>query len=366
MKHGGDYVTYLEKYNKMPLDYSENTSPLDMPEGIKNAIITSLDYARRYPDPLNRRLRKKICQHIKSVYDAEISEDEIICGNGAADLIFRICLAKKPKKALIMAPTFAEYEEALRLVNADIEYYSLQEDDYFKIDSKLIDKIKSDVHHYDMIFICQPNNPTGVLTDKELLMELLDVCKEVNSLLVVDECFMEFVDNFKEISLFSEVCEFDNLFILKAFTKLYSMAGVRLGYGVTSDRELLKSIRSSGQPWAVSVMAEFAGMRAVEETDYVSRVRDIVKEQRQEIKNFLREMDIYFIDGEANYILFYINDIELEFSKRMYENGVMIRDCSNYMGLQRGWYRIAVKNEEENKKMLEIFKRCYRGEDYDS
>lgn len=367
MVHGGDYLSYYDKYNKMPLDYSENTSPLDMPDGIKEAIIESLELARRYPDPINRRLRNKLTEFISDFYACHVKSENIICGNGAADLIFRICLAKKPKKALLMAPTFAEYEQALSLVGTEIDYYILEEKNNFKIDSNILDKLRDDKEHYDMVFICQPNNPTGILTDREVLVDLLKICKDKDTLLIIDECFMEFVDNYEDYSLFSEIYNYDSLFILKAFTKLYAMAGVRLGYGVSSDIKLIDDIRNAGQPWSVSVMAEYAGMQAIDENEYVKQVREIVFEEKIKIKEFLCNLGIRYIDSAANFILFKLDSEHVEnFKEDTLKKGLMIRDCSNYIGLDEGWYRIAVKNKAENQEMMRIFKECYEGEKYDS
>lgn len=364
MIHGGDYTSYMMKYGKMPLDYSENTSPFDMPAGIKDAIIESLDLARRYPDPSCRELRSKIASHLFEIYETGISDGEIICGNGAADLIYRICSALKPKRALIFAPTFAEYEQALKANGCEVDYFLLDEKDDFKVGRELLKKIKlgyrednGSESNYDAIFICQPNNPTGILTDKKLLLKILEELNKTASMLIIDECFLDFVDNFEKISLIKYINDSDNLFVLKAFTKLYSMAGVRLGYGVSSNEQLLKNMNSVGQTWPVSVMAQYAGLAALGEKEFVERVMEVVKSEKLRIEAFLEELDIRYIDAKANYILFYVD--KPAFFDELMNSGLMIRDCSNYFGLSDGWYRIAIKGREDNDEMMKIFNRCY-------
>ncbi|MBK5253587.1 MAG: aminotransferase class I/II-fold pyridoxal phosphate-dependent enzyme [Peptostreptococcaceae bacterium] len=348
MKHGGDYVGYYDKYGKMPIDYSENTSPFGLPIGVKSAICDSLDIANRYPDPYCRELRNKLATY------HNVPANSIICGNGAADIIYRLALALKPKKALVTAPTFSEYKSSLNLIGCEIINHALKEENDFKIDEDIFSLIDDDL---DVMYICQPNNPTGMTCEENLLLRILNKCRADGVMLVVDECFLDFVEG--GISLIPKLEEYDNLLILKAFTKLYAMAGVRLGYAISASSYLLSKMRASGQPWNVSTMAQAAGIAAMDEKDYVKRVISNTQKERRVIFDGLNKLEIRHIESEANYILIYTESED--FAIKMEEKGFLIRDCSNYIGLDEGWYRIAVKKHEDNLKLLSAMEEVIIG-----
>ena len=348
MKHGGDYVGYINKYGRMPIDYSENTSPFGMPQGVKSAICDSLDEASRYPDPLSRNLREALAKY------HEVEQDYIICGNGAADVIFRLVLALKPKKAMVTAPTFSEYEEALKLSGCKVNHHILKEENNFEITENILDDVDDDL---DVIFICQPNNPTGKICDRGILDRILNKCREKEILLVIDECFLDFIGNGE--SSISKLKDYKNLFILKAYTKLYAMAGVRLGYGLTSNKKLMDEIIKAGQPWSVSIMAQAAGIAALREKDYVKKVLKNNEDESKYIKGELTKLGIKYFDSKANYILFYIDDYM--FDIKMEEKGFLIRNCSNYIGLDEGYYRIAVKKRDDNVRLIKAMGEILSG-----
>lgn len=340
--HGGDWASYREQYGRDALDFSANVSPLGLPEGVKNAIIRALPEADRYPDPLCRELRGKLAK------TENIPEEYILCGNGAADLIFRLALAAKPKKALLPAPTFAEYGSALETVGCELERHFLQEDDDFAVTERFLDDIDESV---DSVFLCQPNNPTGQLTSLAMVEKILRRCKEYGAILVVDECFLDFLPDGEERSAKRFLSE-KNLVILKAFTKLYGMAGVRLGYCLSSDIELLAKMQASGQPWAVSSLAQAAGIAALDETEYVSQVCDLIAKQRPVLEKGLRALGLRVLDGQANYLLFQATET---LGEELRKKGVVLRSCGNYPGLNGTWYRTAVRTAPENEQLLKTF-----------
>ena len=279
--HGGDWAGFEERFGYEPLDFSVNVT---------------LETADRYPDPLCRRLRKAIAER------EQVEEGSCLCGNGADDLIFRLAAAVKPRKALITAPTFAEYRAAMELQGTDIEEFELKEIDGFSLTEEFTTHIKADT---DIVFICEPNNPTGVTTPRNLLKKILERCAEVGALLVIDECFNDFLDEPEKHSMREFLSDFDNLLILKSFTKLYAMAGIRLGYCLCYDENLLKKIRKSGQEWSVSSLAENAGLAALREEGYVSKLRNLVKSERERVVQELNAMGIDRVYGEADYLLFH-------------------------------------------------------------
>lgn len=330
--HGGDWTgTYL--------DFSANVSPFGVPDGVQRAIREAASVADRYPDPLCRRLRA-------AIGDAErVPPDWILCGNGAADLIYRAAFAQRPKRAVVTAPAFSEYETALSLSDCDIVRYPLCAERDFRLDAGFLNVLTPET---DMAFLCQPNNPTGVTTEKALLFRILKRCREIECRLVLDECFLDFLERPEDFSLKDALSDFPNLAILRAFTKFYGMAGVRLGYALCSDAAFSDAMRRSGPPWSVSVLAQAAGIAALRETDSVSRLRALISVERPRLYSELREMGLRVIPGEANFLLFQSPSPLDEPLKR---RGIVLRNCGNFRGLDHTWYRVAVRTEAENRRL---------------
>ena len=335
--HGGDVYKH-----KDCLDFSANLNPLGTPESVKQAIIHSLDHIAQYPQVGCGVLRERIAE------SEGVKAEEVICGNGAAEVIFTLCHAVKPKRALIPAPTFAEYGQALASTGCELEYYMLTENDGFVLSEAYLDILHKGL---DMAFLCNPNKPTGMLIPHRLLKRILEKCRKLDILLVVDECFLDFVKEPEEYSLKRSLSGFNNLFILKAFTKRYAMAGVRLGYGLCSDRKLMERMELCVQPWNVSTMAQAAGLQALTETEYVEEGRQLVFREAQWLKDELVRIGYKVFPSEANYIFFKGPEELFDFCLR---KRILIRDCSNYPGLTKGYYRIAVKRHEENVKLIEV------------
>ena len=333
--HGGDVYTYKDCN-----DFSANCNPLGTPESVKEAIRNSLNHISNYPQVGCTRLISAIADYEK------VDENYIICGNGAADLIFNLCRAKKPQKALLLAPSFAEYEQALMSVDCQISRFYLREEDDFYVGEKYIQALEDKP---DMIFLCNPNNPTGILTDRQFLLEILEKCRQLGTFVAVDECFLDFVKSPGQYTLKEKLREYDNLFILKAFTKRYAMAGVRLGYGMCSDKGLLEKMEQMTQPWNVSTMAQEAGIAALKENSYVEKGRKIIFEEAEWLKNQMTRLGLKIFPSQANYIFFKGPGDLFDSCIR---KGILIRDCSNYPGLTRGFFRVAVKQHEDNRKLI--------------
>jgi len=272
--HGGDIYSARQKFaamDKTPelLDFSANINPLGIPEGVKKAIVDSMESYDAYPDPLCRALTGELadCE--------EVPQDWIFCGNGAADIIYRTVQAVKPKKAMVLAPTFAEYEEALHTVGCEVVRYRLYEQNLYQTSEEFLDTLSEDL---DMLFLCNPNNPTGQLMEKDFLLCVLERCKDLGILLFLDECFNDFLEEPAAYSLKEYLGDFKNLLILKAFTKTYALAGLRLGHCLTCKQDLMKRIRRAGQPWSVSIPAQTAGIQAIREQDYLHQSRTLIRE----------------------------------------------------------------------------------------
>ena len=369
---------------RSPLDFSMNVNPLGIPEEVVSAIAKAARSADQYPDPFCRALIQRLAEH------EDIPPEWIFCGNGAADVIYRLARALKPQPQpetkgrrpvlLITAPTFSEYEAAFQEYGWEIRRYPLQEEKGFQIEETglplLLALITEDV---DAVFLCEPNNPTGVTTDRRLLQRILEHCRQQGTTLIVDECFNGFLEEPETHTLKGELPQ-GGLVILKAFTKLYGMAGVRLGYGIcssenrTGDEPLVERLRRAGPPWNVSSLAQAAGIAALEAADHADRGVEIVRQERPWMKEQLRRLGIRSIYGEANYLLFHIGgepeqdpDAPVQSpdapnpGECLRAKGILIRDCSNYRGLGEGWYRIAIRRHEENEQLIAALREVLKG-----
>lgn len=342
LSHGGDIYTKRDiPSGGRLIDFSANLNPFGMQKEIKQAIIENIDSYECYPDPLCRELRAAISQHEK------IDIHNILCGNGAADLIFRIAYGLKPKKALLLAPTFSEYEQALKQVDCEVFYAYLNEAEDFEPKASILSEITEEV---DIVFICNPNNPTGALAKKDLMFEILQRCKEKDVVLVVDECFMDFVENEVEYSLCDRINEYENLIILKAFTKMYSIAGIRLGYMLCKNGRVLSAVMEAGQSWSVSTVASKCGIAALSLEGFTKKTQLLVAENRKLLVDALKAKGMKCYSSSANYILFYSEDTELD--KKLLPYGILIRSCKNYYNLNEHYFRIAVKTKEENEVLI--------------
>lgn len=248
-----------------------------------------------------------------------------------------------------MAPTFAEYASALQSIGCEVQEYVLDARDDFAIGRDFLDRITPET---DIVLLCEPNNPTGRTTDRTLLQDILESCRKNNTLLVVDECFNEFLDDPAAHTLESCLSQNPQLLILKAFTKWYAMAGVRLGYLLGSSPDRLERLRRAGQPWAVSGLAQAAGIAALKEKEYSRALHALIAAQRPLMAAGLTSLGCRVVPGEANYLLFYHPARDLVGALR--RKGVLIRDCSNYTGLEQGWYRCAVRGPAENQTFLRV------------
>lgn len=340
LTHGGDWAGWQARYGGRLLDFSANVSPLGLPEGVRAATAKSLEEADRYPDPLCRALGRAIAAA------EQVSAEWCLCGGGAADLIYRVALAERPRRALVTAPAFAEYELALELAGCKTDLFVLREEDDFELGRAFLDAVAPDM---DMVFLCQPNNPTGRTIPRDLLAAVLERCRERKALLVLDECFCGFLEQPEAYTMKNFLGRYPNLLILKAFTKLYGMAGLRLGYCLCADPALLERMRSAGQPWAVSGPAQAAGIAALNETAYVREVRALIARERPRLAEALIRLGFRVIPGEANYLLF---RAPVSLPEPLRKRGILLRDCGNYRGLGAGWYRTAVRGPEDNARLI--------------
>lgn len=337
--HGGDIYRH-----KGVIDFSSNMNPLGTPEGVIRAAQDAVNRIGCYPDVFQKDLIDAIAEYER------VPAGSVICGNGAAELIFMFAQAAKPRKALILAPTFAEYEQALHSVGCGVRLHTLREQNGFSLTESFLYDLNQDL---DAVILCNPNNPTGRLVDPDLLSRIVDRCRELGIWLMIDECFQDFCDQWDDLSAKSFLSGNPKLFLLKAFTKRYAMAGIRLGYGLASDEKMLDRMRQTVQPWNVSIPAQEAGIAALKEKEYVEKARSIVKTEREYLKTELAALGFHVCDSMANYVFFRGSAGLVE---KALKKGILIRDCSNYHGLGAGYYRVAVRMHEDNVKLIEALR----------
>lgn len=349
--HGGNIEELTRKYNldkEKLIDFSANINPLGLNQNVKKTIIEAIEEINIYPDITYYNLKKSISSYEK------INLDYLTLGNGAAEVIFNLVRAISPKKALLPAPTFGEYEEALLSVNSKIEYYMLKEGNNWDIDIDMLDKINEEI---DMIFICNPNNPTGKLTEKNLLIEILEKAKDYNCVVAIDESFLDFVKENEDYTLINYIEDYKNLFIIKSLTKFFAMPGLRIGYGITYDKTLINKINSISVPWNINVLAEKSAIKALEEKDYINDTINYIENEKDRFYYELCKFnDLKVFKPSVNYIMFKVKkDIDLK--EEMMKENIIIRSCSNYIGLDNKYYRVAVRKREENKRFIDILKK---------
>ena len=343
-QHGGDTEAFRQEYGGDILDFSANCNPLGMPESASAAAVEAVCRHTGYPDPFCRALRAAIARQ------EGLLPGQVLCGNGAADLIFRLALAVRPRRALLAVPCFSEYEAALQTVGCAVEYVYLREEHGFALTEAFLQALTPEI---DMVFLCSPNNPTGRCIEEALFEQIRLRCEENQIVLVLDACFAEFLPVPPR-----GLPPGQSVVVLKAFTKFYAMAGLRLGYALSRNEELLQKIADCGQPWSVSAPAQAAGIAALSDEAYAEATRTLIAKERDFLQQGLRCLGATVYDSQANYVFFRAAP---EWGGALRRQGIFLRDCANYRGLTPGYYRAAVRTRQENERLLAAIQQYGRG-----
>ena len=349
-EHGGAWAAYKDRYGREPLDFSANLCPLGLPRGVREAAASAILEAEHYPDSACTKLQEALARE----YD--IPAERIVCGTGAAELIWRLCQSLRPKTALLPVPSFSEYERALQAAGCDILYFPLDPERDFAPGEELLTVLEERV---DMLFLCQPNNPTGRAIQPALLRRIWERCEAQGTWLILDECFLDFLDEPENNTLLPELENAPHLILLRAFTKSHAMAGFRLGYALCGSAALAEELRHGAQPWPVSAVAQAAGLAALADRDYAARRANWIRAERPRMLAALKSLGFRVIPGEGNFLLFYSNDLDLV--EALKEKGILLRSCGNFRGLGPGWYRTAIRTAEENDALLRALKERHNG-----
>lgn len=357
--HGGNiYKIFREKNIDKILDYSSNINPYGLPESLKKEIFEKLFVLERYPDPDYIELREKIAEK------NNLNIENIIVGNGATEIIFLFMKILSPKKVLIVSPTFGEYERAIKSSiladdSLEINYFELKEAENFVLNVKNLETELE--NNYDLLILCNPNNPTGQFLKLKKLEEILKICEQKNTKLFVDEAFVEFVEDWENESIINSKENKENLFVIRAFTKFFAIPGLRLGYGICFNNNLLKKMLEKKEPWSVNNIADLAGKTVLDDENYIQKTKEWIKDQKKYMYENLNKIEgLRAYKTEVNFILLKIEDNLLEkgldvknLRKKMLEKGILIRDASNFIYLDKHYFRLAIKDKLNNEKVIE-------------
>jgi threonine-phosphate decarboxylase len=208
----------------------------------------------------------------------------------------------------------------------------------------------------DMAFLCNPNNPTGRLLTRRDLLKIADAAQQLRCYLVVDEAFIDFVP---EHSLVADVEGNSYLTVLRSLTKFYALSGLRIGYGVFPGA-LSERLKKQKEPWTVNTLAQTAGMAAIHDTSYEKETFDGMKEGKKFLENGFRELGIEYVPSPVNYYLLQLTNAR-EVVSSLREKGILVRDCSNFAGLDGSSIRVAVKSLRDNAVLLKELAGVCRG-----
>ncbi|OPJ56828.1 pyridoxal phosphate-dependent aminotransferase [Alkalithermobacter paradoxus] len=355
VKHGANLFQISRNYNfkkEEIMDFSSNINPLGVSPKGKEAIIKNIDSVSIYPDPDYLNLKDSISNY------CNVSKENILLGSGATELISSFIKLLNPKKSLIVSPAYSEYERELKKVNSHIDKYFLKKEIDFKVNlDDFIKTINSD--DYELIVICNPNNPTGQAFTK---YEIEKILQSTNSFVMVDETYVEFTDT-DIYSSSSLIDDYSNLFLIRGTSKFFSTPGIRLGYALISNKAVHSNLKQNLDLWNINIFASIIGEAMFKDSEYIHSVKDFMAKERDYLISNLSKLDsVKVYESKGNFILCEITSKYIT-AKDLYDalikDKIVIRDASSFEGLNEYFFRVCILNHEENelliKKLREIF-----------
>lgn len=359
--HGSDLEAISKHYN-IPIsdivNFAGNVNPLGTSSKVLNDLREHLDMIATYPDRNYTRLKEVISEYVSC------NSNQVLVGNGSTELISLGITHIKAKKALILGPTYSEYERELQLISCSLNQYNLPLDK--DLSTSISDITATLSQEYDFLIICNPNNPTGsAWTVKELTI-LLDYCKKQDIFVMIDETYMEFATTMETYSGVTLCNAYDNLLVLRGFSKFFAAPGIRLGYGITSNQPLIDSIQKHQNPWSVNTLGAYAGELMLMDKEYCDMTRSLILPERDRMIYQMNSHDIFHpYASESNFILVKILSQTLtsfDVFEACIKKGLFIRDCKSFFGDEGEYIRFCIMNPEDNDRLLQIFKElndCY-------
>ncbi len=355
--HGAEVLGAAEESGFLPqdiLDFSSSVNPLGPSKKALEAARAAFSQIAAYPDSNSNALRQVIASHYG------ISKGNIVVGNGSTELmyLFAEVFLKEDDKTVMPAPTFGEYESAIRKTGIMPNFAKLNR--AFNIDSEAF---KHEIADAKLVFLCNPNNPTSKLIPKETLTDIIETALKQNTLVFLDEDFLEFVENEKNLTMIRRIKQYPNLFILRSFTKIYGLTGLRVGYGI-ANQEIISMLSCAKIPWNVNCLAQAAAIAALKDEEHLRVTRELIKKEKVWLQNELEKFCSFkFSSPDANFFFIEIRKSGLtasEIKNRMLKQGILIRDCTSFKGLDQFYVRVAIKTHVENERLIEAFKQTLK------
>lgn len=351
MLHGGE----IHNCAKIEYDFSVNINPLGIPESVVRKLCENAAAMMQYPDQECRELCKALEEF------TGVPERRILCGNGASELIEAAVRGLGARSILLAAPSFSGYQHAAKAAGAQILWHTLRREDGFALTPAYLDDLAKGP---DLAILCSPANPVGNRIDPELLTRIARTCGEQGTWLLVDECFIGFMADEEQTTMRRLIGAPEcggRLLVLDAFTKRFAMPGIRLGYLMGRDPEVLARIHAQQPEWSVSVPAQIAGVAALEaDRSYLESARSLIASERTKMEAAMRALGLGVFPGEANYIFF---SSGTELHEPLLAKGILIRRCGNYRGLEENDYRVAVLRPRENEILLQAMEEILKGKE---
>jgi threonine-phosphate decarboxylase len=356
VSHGGDVWGFSRKYN-IPLEnVLDFSGPINYLGPAPKAVDAVKEYAkliRFYPDPNPVELKTEIAKYVGH----DVEPENIILGNGSIELIYMITeILSAPFKALIPVPSFTEYEKAALRVNGETTFLQLPDD--FALEN---DKIKAAITEDTKILcICNPHSPSGTLYSRDELLDLVDYCQKKNVIFSVDENYIEFAQKGEEATLAGMIKEYENLFVIRSVTKFYGMPGIRLGYGVASE-DLIEQLEVVRQPWSINSLAGYATLAAFSDKEFIQNTKETIAKEREVFAKSLNQIEgLKVYPSVTDFLLVKIMNQKLTstmLKEQMAKQGMLIRDCCTFVGLDDSYVRVTVRSAKDNQKLVEAFKK---------
>lgn len=345
--HGGQPLEIKRKFNvnKDVIDFSANIHPFGPPSWMKQVFVNSFDLISRYPDPAYTEVTKNLAR-----FDA-VHQNEVLVTNGGAEAIFLTAKFFEGKKALIVQPTFSEYERACRHYHVDVQHVFLHKKDDFQLP---LDEIIDRLSLVDVIYLCRPNNPTGTVVKETEIRMILNHAKETGTFLVVDEAFVDFLAE-KNASLVPLLQEYRQLILLRSLTKMYAIPGLRVGY-MLANREVIQSIKQWQIPWSVNAFAAAMIPAIVDDQTFVAESQRFICRELTRISHRLAEMNFYMSPSSVNFYLLRDRekpDATAELFEFLLNHGILARHTDNFKQLNGEYLRFAVRSEQDNDLLMD-------------
>ena len=353
--HGSDIEMICEYYHLKKEDivnFAANVNPLGLSESVRAAAAAHLDVLSSYPDREYASLRESISQY------CQVPADFILPGNGSSELISLLIETLAPKKTLVLGPTYSEYSRELSLSGSSQEYYHLKESDGFAPD--IPDLCRTLENGYDLLILCNPNNPTSSAILTAGMEALLAFCRAHGIFVMIDETYVEFAPVVSDVTAVPFARRYHNLMVLRGVSKFFAAPGMRLGYGITGNREFMDKMREKQIPWSLNSLGAFAGELMFRDLDYIAETRSLILSEREQFCRELADSKTFKVyPPYANFLLLRIRKPGLtsaDVFERCIRNGLMIRDCSSFQCLEGEYIRFCIMKRKDNTRLLNILK----------